>query len=312
MRRHRFLALANAAVVALALGNGVRAGDDPEAREACERARAAVRVLTSGSFDERWTALDDAEEWIASLSALDGARWIGCRTSVVVALLGLLRREPDDRIVCRILDADGAAEAPELDAFLPDALRDRSPNVRRRALDALTRHANPATIPVIEAIWRDECRPWIRASAIRALAAAGDARFLEDFVVAARGDDPVLAPPALAALGILKSQRSLEALSAIASDPTADASNRALETLLGLVETEGADDALLQVAAQRILQRRGVVVCCLEKGGNHFRQRDQAVAPRLGQRFQEMGDLLADHAWNQPAQAGIVQLVQQR
>jgi hypothetical protein len=220
----------------------------PSDRAACENARAAVTILESGSFDERWAALDEERRWLGSISAVAGDRWAACRDKVVADLIRLLRREPDDRIVCRILDLDVDSEKPMLTGFLPDALRHTSPNVRRRALDALAKIPDASAIPEIEVVWQHETRPWLRAAALRALGSAGDTRFLDEFVRVAGGSDPTLSHPAVAALGVLRDPRALKALEELSSDRDLEASDLALETMLQLERTEAVNDALFRVA----------------------------------------------------------------
>ena len=248
MRPRRLLALLSAGLVV----GGATPADEPASGEpselaACESARTAVGVLATGSLDDRWKVLDDVEDWLGGLSAVGEA--VPCRAAVVTDLLRLMRRESDDRIVCRILDGDQAGVDPILGAFLPDALRHTSPNVRRRALDALVEDPDASMIPAIEEIWRHERRPWLRAAALRALGAAAGPRSVDEFARAARGDDPTLARPAMAALAEIRDARALQALEDVASDPNSLSSDHAIDTLLELDKGDDVDDTLLRLAA---------------------------------------------------------------
>jgi hypothetical protein len=245
--------------------SGAQGADAPEVgapsdRTACENARTAVTILESGSLDERWDALDKEGSWLGAISAVTGDRWAACRDKIVADLIRLLRREPDDRVICRMLDVDLDSETPTLAGFLPEALRHASPNVRRRALDALAKTPDASALPGVEEVWQHETRPWLRAAALRALGAAGDTRFLDEFAAVARADDATLSHPAVAALGVLKDPRALLALEELSSNPDLDASELALDTMLQLGSTDAVDDALFRVAMKSPPEVSGIIV----------------------------------------------------
>ena len=250
MRQPRFVALVHAGVVlAVATRAGGAATSRPTDDPACENARSAIKVLEKGTFDERWKLADDAVNWIDGLYTNAEDERTSCREAGVVELVEVLRREPDDRIVCRILDADLDVDDAILRAFLPEALRHDSPNVKRRALEALVDKPDDSTIPAIEAIWRHETRPWLRAAALRALGASGDPRFLDEFARVAQSGNPALARLAVVALGANRNPRAAQALEELATHPETGVSDDALETLLRLEPTDAVDDTLLRLAA---------------------------------------------------------------
>jgi len=157
------------------------------------------------------------------------------RDSVLNAL-----RSPDPDVRKLILDAIGKQENSLLITPVLPLLGDPSPNVRAAAAETLGHlRAREAVSGLLELL-TDE--PWVRFSAVVALAEIGDVVALEPLLQLVKQEDPAVTYAALEAIATLDHDgRALPVLMDLADSVTHDLQPALVKTLVALTERGSAD-----------------------------------------------------------------------
>ena len=149
----------------------------------------------------------------------------------VEALVWALKNEKNPELRWRAAFGLGLAGKSEpAHKALTDALRDKSPMVRRAVIGALGRSGGKAGVPLIAPSVRDP-DPAIRAAAAKALGRARDPAAIKHLLVVAKDENLVVRATAIAALGSVPSREGLIAIAKAAQDGARQVRFAALKVL---------------------------------------------------------------------------------
>jgi len=157
----------------------------------------------------------------------------------------------DDFLVYRVLDGLRHHDLRLTDLYL-DALGHTSPSVRRTAVRWLAGNRVARSRARLEAMWRAEGRPWMRAELALALGCQDLETHLDKVLELSRSNET---SPVAAALDLLSSHRAVEATRAlmrIAREGPGETAEIAVYELQGHMHVSGVVDLLLDLAASGI------------------------------------------------------------
>jgi len=228
--------------------------------------------LADGSIGDVWEIVEAGDlPDFAAIGDVDNALFEACRDAVLGKLKKVLSRIDDDRIVARILDEIEFEDAPSLVPALQEALRHGSPEVRRRALRAVTHAEDPVLAAAVESRFELERDGRVRIELVRALAASGSRRFLPELRELARGDERPLRRAALEALLDLPDPASVLFLAEIASSPSNRDAAHAGSISLALSswsDVPGIDAALAGIGRDGPEDEASQAITALEQRGD--------------------------------------------
>jgi hypothetical protein len=213
----------------------------------CDELLDALRTLTTGTFDERWTLLDEELPHAQHL-ADDDALLARCRELALHKIFLILRGEPDERLVCRLMERLDWNDDGPLHAYIRKALSDPSPNVRQRAAGAAASMPSDDLTVELRRLWKRESRPWVRSTIAVALGNARDDSQLKAFNTLIEQGDPIEGFGALSAVQSLRSSQSVPALKVAAGSPESVLQHFALSALLDWYDVPGTAQAIVELA----------------------------------------------------------------
>ncbi|HEX9427985.1 MAG TPA: HEAT repeat domain-containing protein [Candidatus Polarisedimenticolia bacterium] len=246
--------------VSFTLDDSVRVDDDSD----WARMMAGLDHLQNGAPREARKVADEADGLFAPLE-FPAAQHEGDVNAVVDALRQVIRLDADDWVTTRLLSTLSTKEWVSLERIFREALDSSSVNVRRQGIRWYMDHKDPDALPVLEDALRHEERPWVLSDLIEALANQGAPGHLEDFMKAAKSDDPGIAFAGIRALGRLADAGAIPLLAKIARRGSVDARFEALgaltswpgdpEALEIFLEATHAEESLLRTVAVEGLSR---------------------------------------------------------
>jgi HEAT repeat protein len=204
----------------------------------------ALELLRSGLPEEKRLAVEEAYVWADTVDFDDESDKEALEA--VESLRSILRGEPDDWIVSRLLqnlaDNGGALLGP----LYREALERGSANSQWRAIHWFSLHPDPRALPLLEDAWREEKRPWVRVDLMQALAVNGSTGIFDDLVENARDRDPDISLAAVKAIHWFGGEAALQALIRLSRDVPSPAGAEAAAALADWPESLEALEALLE------------------------------------------------------------------
>lgn len=187
-------------------------------------------------------ALDDTDPEVR-LIALDGI-WEFDAPGLLKKLIALLSSEPDDRVRARVAlalspyveraevdELDGDQRDPLVQALLRAHHNDSSPEVRRRALEAVAFISlNPHVTRAIRSAYESDNHQ-LKTSALRAMGHQAMVEWLPTLYAELKSDEPELRFEAVTAIGMIMDERSSSLIVDMIADDDPEVSMAAIHAL---------------------------------------------------------------------------------